>query len=118
MADIPGLTTNLNMSPNLSLNQARVVEVIFRCVQEALTNTLKHTNATHFWVRIDYIENKLHIQIQDNGRTAGNLIAGNGLNGMKERVEQLDGQLIWRAGTEGVTLDIFIPKANPLTEIF
>src|SRR5690349_7631138 len=42
--------------------------VIFRIIQEALNNILKHAGATRVWLQLDYCENCLDIHIKDNGK--------------------------------------------------
>jgi signal transduction histidine kinase len=65
----------------------------YRVVQEALTNTVKHANATGVDVRIRYLDTSLEVEVNDDGRApvqaAG---AGLGLAGMRERVAVHGGQ--------------------------
>jgi signal transduction histidine kinase len=70
----------------------------FRIVQEALTNVLKHAgSAASVTVTIDYGADDLVIDVSDNGRGAisalSNSGGGNGLLGMRERVEIYGGTL-------------------------
>jgi signal transduction histidine kinase len=68
---------------------------VFRIVQEALTNTLKHAGAEHARVRISYGE-LLELEVRDDGRGAANgrtNDGGRGLVGMRERVALLGGVL-------------------------
>jgi signal transduction histidine kinase len=71
----------------------------FRLVQEALTNTLKHAGPqARAWVRIQYADRQLEIEVEDDGRglvaglgrAGGN---GHGLVGMRERVALYGGDL-------------------------
>jgi len=75
------------LPPDLSLTGYRVV-------QEALTNALKHADATAVRVRVDRGDDGLTIEVSDNG-TAGRAGAqpagGQGLRGMRERVRALGG---------------------------
>ncbi len=69
----------------------------FRIVQEALTNVRKHAGATaRATVSIDHQERHLVVEIHDDGRGAATAISdaggGNGLIGMRERVEAYDGE--------------------------
>jgi signal transduction histidine kinase len=73
----------------------------FRLVQEALTNTLKHAGPqARAWVRIQYADRQLEVEIEDDGRglvaglarPAGNG-NGHGLMGMRERVALYGGDL-------------------------
>ena len=71
-----------------------VSHAAYRIVQEAVTNTLKHANATVLDVRIRYLADDLEIDIADDGRgTATGAANGLGLIGMRERVAVHDGTL-------------------------
>jgi signal transduction histidine kinase len=67
----------------------------YRIVQEALTNTVKHTSASHARVCIGYGNRELSIEVTDDGPTAAAATAngGHGLLGMRERVTLYGGQL-------------------------
>lgn len=66
----------------------------FRIVQEALTNTLKHAGPARANVAIRYADRALEIEVSDDGIGApnGSLLAGNGMVGMRERVNLLGGR--------------------------
>ena len=73
----------------------------YRIVQEALTNTLKHSGATHVRVRVHYGE-RLELEIRDDGRAPSNgASSGNGLIGMRERAAMLGGELSAAPGPGG-----------------
>ena len=90
---------------------------VFRIVQEALTNSLKHAAAEHVTVRIRYGD-KLELEIRDDGIGDGNAaggIAGSGLIGMRERVALLGGVLAAGATPGGgyrVSAEIPIDEAS------
>jgi len=66
---------------------------VFRTVQEALSNTCKHAQATKIWVTLDYQEkSKLSLMIMDNGIGTDICDGGFGLLGLKERVDLLNGE--------------------------
>jgi signal transduction histidine kinase len=67
----------------------------YRIVQEALTNTLKHGNARHADVAIHYGDDRLEIEILDDGKGDSNGDSGGqGLIGMRERVGVFGGSLV------------------------
>jgi signal transduction histidine kinase len=78
------------LSPGLDL-------AAYRMVQEALTNTLKHANASHAKVTLRFCHDELAIDVLDDGRGATvNESSGRGLAGMRERAALYDGSI--RAG--------------------
>jgi signal transduction histidine kinase len=74
--------------------------VAFRLVQEALTNTLRHANATHADVAVHCENDTLVAEVTDNGTggpealAAGLAGTGHGLVGMRERVALYGGDLV------------------------
>jgi signal transduction histidine kinase len=70
---------------------------VYRIVQEAVTNALKHSGAGRVEVRIDYTAGSLTLAITDDGRGASpssiTASTGHGLVGMRERVEIFGGRL-------------------------
>jgi len=70
---------------------------VYRIVQEALTNTLRHAVAGHATVTIAYDQPQLRVRIADDGiARAPGLRRGHGIEGMRERAALHDGTL--RAG--------------------
>jgi signal transduction histidine kinase len=67
---------------------------VYRIVQEALTNTLKHTDPSNVTVTLAFRDSRLELEVVDDGTpTLGVLTPGQGLVGMRERVALLGGQL-------------------------
>ena len=83
---IEGETADL--SPGLELSAYRVV-------QEGLTNTLKHAGPARAVVRLVYLSDQLEVHVTDDGRGASVAPSGSGqgLVGMRERVEAFGGTL-------------------------
>ncbi len=84
--------------------------VAFRCVQEALTNSLHHSGARNVWIEARPTTAGLVVEIRDDGRGAAALREGNGLAGMRDRVEELGGEL-WIATSprRGFRVCAFLP---------
>lgn len=83
-------------------------DVIYRVVQEGLTNAERHGHATHITVTIGTEERRLYIIIADNGTGAAGLEEGFGLRHMRERLELLSGRLRYYSDG-GFTLEVTIP---------
>jgi signal transduction histidine kinase len=77
---------------------------LYRIVQEALTNTLKHARATRAEVLLHYRDTELELEIRDDGvaaAAAGANGSGHGLIGMRERLSLLGGTLAAGPRSEG-----------------
>lgn len=86
---------------------------IYRIIQEALTNTLRHSGATQLRISIEKMTpNSIQVIIEDNGRgiSKSDERRGFGLLGMRERVASLKGQfkLINRPG-QGLEIRLVLP---------
>lgn len=84
----------------------------YRILQEAVTNTLRHSDATYFHVTIVKEQDSILLSIQDNGKiTKDNpLNPGFGLTGIQERVEALHGTLSYFIrDPHGFQIDVKIP---------
>jgi signal transduction histidine kinase len=68
----------------------------FRIIQESLTNVVRHANARHCRVNVDYRADELAIEIVDDGcgaaPDAATRATGYGIAGMRDRVDLLDGE--------------------------
>ncbi len=66
----------------------------YRIIQEAITNVLKHANASRVEVLVDYEPEGVALTISDNGSGPSEATAtGHGLIGMRERVELFGGKM-------------------------
>ena len=70
---------------------AAVELAVYRIVQEALTNVTRHARAASANVRVDYGDG-VTVEVADDG-VGGTAVAGNGINGMRERAAALGGEV-------------------------
>jgi signal transduction histidine kinase len=68
-------------------------QTAYRIVQEALTNVIRHANATTAVITLDRGPDALTVTVRDNGQGASELSAGNGIRGMRERAAEWSGEL-------------------------
>ncbi|MEK0317038.1 sensor histidine kinase [Cohnella sp. 56] len=95
----------LEGDPKLANTSLLNENVASMCLKEAVTNVVKHSGATVCAIRIEQTPAELRIRVRDNGSGLGghtSFYRGNGLRGMKERLEFVNGSLeiVSRAGTE------------------
>lgn len=99
-------------SPNLTNTPLIVENVLSMCLKEAVTNVVKHSQASACNVLIKQSPSEVFIQVQDNGvGSTENLdfAQGHGISGMKERLEFVNGSLTINT-TDGTTLTIQVPN--------
>jgi signal transduction histidine kinase len=89
-----GVQAKLDLEVNGAVVPSAVGAAAYRIVQEALTNVLRHAEATNALVRVSEREDKLDIEITDDGQAkSAAAIPGLGLQGMAERSAALGGRL-------------------------
>lgn len=66
---------------------------VLRCVQEIITNAIKHSGADNLWIAIRFTEGAIEVSARDDGRVLPPVRPGAGLVGMKERFESLGGRV-------------------------
>jgi signal transduction histidine kinase len=71
-----------------------VANAIFRSVQEAISNAVRHAKASTLHISLLKYDDGISVDIRDDGAGTDRTPTGNGLHGMKERIEELGGQLI------------------------
>lgn len=143
LIDVRSVVSTVRSQPNMELCQAlqtlvsgvtdisvelvscetiQVVEpahahALFRCVQEAITNTLKHSNANRLWIEFNQNQDTICLMLRDNGKGVATYMAGHGLTGMRERLEAVGGSLdIASSLGHGFTLTARIPKIQRLAQ--
>jgi signal transduction histidine kinase len=94
----------------LRVDDADTARAALSCVQEIVTNTIKHSDARHLWVEITPRVGGLAIRARDDGQGSATISPGLGLRGMKERLEALGGKLhVASAAGRGFEVEAWIP---------
>ena len=92
--------------------------ILFRTVQEALNNAIKHSEATLIKIKLDYIEDEMRLTILDNGKgfnkeeIEADSNRGSGLRNMQNRTRMIGGELSIN-GTSGTEIQISLPIIAP-----
>lgn len=93
-----------------------VETAVYRVIQEALTNIVRHAQATEATISLDYQRERLRLVVTDNGGGFPDVAAqgmGLGLLGMRERITAVDGTLrIQSLPGAGSTLQIEVPLSG------
>lgn len=115
--DRSGLVCNLSLSEGLGSVSPDTAIAIFRIVQEATTNVLRHAKAHHLSVSLWASETDINLILQDDGSglpsTYNPMRLSHGLSGMRQRARSLGGDAVWKSvpGT-GTTVTVSIPRLH------
>ncbi len=107
---VPELNIQLDIERWVTIDSLPVAQGLLRCIQESVTNTLKHSKATRMSVTISCDKDTITTRITDNGIVAKTLNLGNGLTGMRERVTQLNGTIEFETDTGAMLYVITLPR--------
>lgn len=108
---VPGLQIHLDLPARFTVDDPRRAQLLLRCAQEIITNTVRHAGARNLWLAFERTsDRRLAIHARDDGHGSAQLKHGNGLSGMQERLSQFGGQLdIATAKDQGFALDAWLP---------
>jgi signal transduction histidine kinase len=90
---VPALQIHMDIEEPLSLDDAERAHVLLRCTQEIITNTVRHAGARNLWIHCRRQGGLITIDARDDGTGAASVVAGNGLRGMRERLQQHGGKM-------------------------
>lgn len=110
-AGVPGLDVQLELPPRFTLDDPRRAEIMLRCTQEIITNAVRHARARQLRLAFELKQGDvLCLHARDDGRGSHNVVPGNGLNGMRERLAEVGGTLEICSGRgQGFELRAWLP---------
>ena len=83
-------------------------DILFRVIQESVTNAVRHGDATHIDISLYIEDNNLYLRIQDNGQGCEEIHYGFGLKQMTERLSMINGKVTYD-GHHGFLTIVTIP---------
>ncbi len=87
-----GIEIDLELEEDISLSSA-LETTLYRIIQEGITNSIRHSDASLIKVRLQRREGGLLLMVEDNGKGCRELTEGHGLRGIRERAAQLGGRV-------------------------
>ncbi len=117
IGNIPNMQVTTKIESQLDLENLNLAKALLSCIQEALTNSLRYSGASEFWITLKTLDDHLQLELVDNGQIQGEIIKGNGLTGMTERINELNGQLELDKVQNALRLNIKIPLSTKVQNI-
>ncbi|BDA10732.1 sensor histidine kinase [Megamonas rupellensis] len=108
ISDVTDLKINLNYQIDEIGFDTKIEDILFRVIQESITNSIRHGLATVVDIDIYKENNLLCLKIKDNGKGCKAINYGFGLKQMVERVSQIRGDINFYS-ENGFTTEIKIP---------
>jgi len=90
--------------------------MIYRMIQEIITNAVKHANASEIMLQCSQEEDSFFITVEDNGKgfdTSSHQSKGIGLKNIRNRVDYFHGHLHIESSSEGTVINIELHVAQP-----
>ena len=113
-AERADVRTRLDLTGDLDEWPAAVRTTVYRLVQEAVTNAVRHASATSLVITARTAADRVHLEVRDDGRGAApGFREGHGLTGMRERVALLGGTLQLETVAPGFGITVTLPLATP-----
>lgn len=109
-AGIPEPSIRLTVRDDVDVDSPALAHTLFCCVQEAISNAVRHAAADELAIDVGLRDGQLHVSVVDNGRGSAGVREGNGIAGMRERVAQLGG--MFKAGnreSRGYAVELTLP---------
>ncbi len=112
---VPRLKIKSDIQVSFELEDITLVTNLLSIIQEAITNSLRHSGASQLWIKMQANQGQIYLEISDNGQLKVPLKLGNGLTGMKERIGLLDGQIDFVTNQNQLKIKAAIPLVKEAT---
>ncbi|MGZ8282984.1 MAG: sensor histidine kinase [Allosphingosinicella sp.] len=111
---VPTPAIHVDISPGVRVSPDQA-HALIRCAQEAVTNAVRHADASNLWLRVTADGEGVRLVARNDGHARPTASApGSGLVGMRERMECLGGKLAVRKGADfGFMVDAWLPSRPP-----
>lgn len=84
--------------------------ILFRIIQEALQNAIKHSDAKNIFIEIETTDENIIVNITDDGKGFEPIFNdGLGMRNMKHRTKLLGGNITWNIPEKGSSVTIQLP---------
>lgn len=112
LANIPFLEFDVDIDTDITALDEQLATCLLRVVQEAITNSLKHSDACRLWISLTKQQESLVLMVKDNGkpRKTVDFSSGKGLKGLEERITELGGKLMTHHTEEGFVVTAYFAE--------
>jgi two-component system NarL family sensor kinase len=112
-----GINVDLHLAPDMGRLSRQLETTVFRIEQESLTNIHRHSRSSSAIIRMSRDPRHVRLEVRDHGTgfltTSSRVRAGVGIQGMQERVRQLQGEFEIRSDADGTVVMAVLPLQEP-----
>jgi signal transduction histidine kinase len=122
VAKSSGIDINLDIQASDSPRLSQELETaIFRIIQEALTNVFRHSQAHKGFVSLQQRDGLVLVTVRDDGKGIGERLSGShrdgiGVRGMKQRANELGGEVRITDANPGTLVEVTLPCKNGMAQ--
>ncbi|TDI41949.1 MAG: hypothetical protein E2P00_06690 [Acidobacteria bacterium] len=107
-------TIHLAFPSDLDMDDPLRAQTMLRCVQEIITNSIRHADAANLWLEFTREGDQVALRAHDDGCGTSRVRAGSGLTGMRDRLRELGGSVHFTSQSmHGFQVDIHLPLLEP-----
>jgi PAS domain S-box-containing protein len=125
LTDRSGLDIAFHISEDFGRLPHDMELIVFRVVQECLTNIHRHSGSKDAAVQVSREPDRILVEVRDSGKgISPDKLAeiqlrgsGVGIRGMRERLRQFQGEMIIQSDSAGTTVLVTIPLNAPATTV-
>lgn len=110
--EVTGIKIFLHTSNIPDQLDSYVKKVLYRIIQESMTNSFRHSDASEIHIQMYEEKGGVRAIIRDNGKGSKEIIDGIGLTGMRERVELASGTISIDAILDGFRINCWVPMED------
>ena len=122
LAERGSLAIDLKVPDNFGRLPSEMELLIFRLVQESLTNIHRHSGSKTAVIRVEHEESSVRVEVEDHGQGMSperlaeiqSQGTGVGIRGMRERVRHFHGDLVIESNGSGTKICAILPLKTPL----
>lgn len=104
------ISVRCNIDMKIEALDPSIKSAIFRSIQECLTNSLRHGKVSEIGIEAGFKGKNLSLTFTDNGIGCEKIIKGNGILGIEERINMLNGRTCYQSQLgQGFSMTISIP---------
>ncbi len=109
-AALTGMVIEFAVDPTVDSLPSQMMAVLYRAIQEGLTNAQRHGRATKVDIRMSRSGAQLRLDIADNGRGSASPVPGFGLSSMRTQLRRYGGDIkVWSEPGSGFQLSLWLP---------